>query len=294
MQKKVSAIIPFFNRVDWLCEAVQSVIDQTYNNIEIIVVNDGSEEDVSGFLEKYGVKIIYKYKKNGGAATARNLGMKIASGEYLAFLDSDDIWLPNKTKMQIEFMEERGAMWSHTGFFYWTPSSNNLRVIDNRDNYGDVTRKFFISTKIATPSVIIKSELLNKHPELIFPEEYRIGQDVRFFYSISQYYRLALLRKPLVKIRMRKDNSYSNVLERFSSRAAIYKEIKSDRSKPHEEKIIFFIYYFYHNLFGKEPSKIKNVIGKIFLVLPYCLERLYSMKINKAIRADKANDPFIK
>src|SRR5690554_2836035 len=101
MEKKVSVIIPFYNGVEWLCEAVQSVLDQTYKNFEIIVVNDGSPEDVSGLLSKYGNKIIYRYKENGCAATARNLAMEIATGEYLAFLDSDDLWLPAKTEKQI-------------------------------------------------------------------------------------------------------------------------------------------------------------------------------------------------
>lgn len=73
MNKKVSVIIPFYNGVEWLSEAVQSVLNQTYNNIEIIVINDGSPENIDGFLKKFGDKIIYKYKENGGAATARNL-----------------------------------------------------------------------------------------------------------------------------------------------------------------------------------------------------------------------------
>ncbi|MDY5738280.1 MAG: glycosyltransferase family A protein, partial [Candidatus Onthomorpha sp.] len=68
---KVSVIIPFYNGVDWLCEAVQSVLDQTYKNFEIIVVNDGSPEDVTKFLEKYGDKIIYHKQINQGPAAAR-------------------------------------------------------------------------------------------------------------------------------------------------------------------------------------------------------------------------------
>ena len=64
LEKKVSVIIPFYNRVDWLAEAVQSVLAQTYQNIEIIVINDGSMEDISDFLFKFGRNILYCYKEN--------------------------------------------------------------------------------------------------------------------------------------------------------------------------------------------------------------------------------------
>ena len=70
---KVSVIIPFYNHVEWLCEAVDCVLAQTYKDYEIIVVNDGSKENVDEFLEKYGDKINYYFKENGGAATARNM-----------------------------------------------------------------------------------------------------------------------------------------------------------------------------------------------------------------------------
>ena len=102
--KKVSVIIPFYNGITRLSEAVQSAINQTYNNLEIIIVNDGSPEDVSDFLEKYGDDIKYFYKENGGPASARNFAIQKATGDYIAFLDSDDIWLPTKTEKQIQFI----------------------------------------------------------------------------------------------------------------------------------------------------------------------------------------------
>ena len=102
MDKTVSVVIPFYANANWLCEAVDSVLAQTYGNYEIIVVNDGSKEDVSDFLKKYGDKIKYYEKENGGAASARNEGIKRAEGDYIAFLDSDDLWTPQKLSVQLE------------------------------------------------------------------------------------------------------------------------------------------------------------------------------------------------
>ena len=90
----VSVIIPFYNETGWLSEAIESVLRQTYPIHEIIVINDGSKEDVSALLNLYEGKIKYFYKENGGPSSARNLGINLATGDYLSFLDSDDVWLP--------------------------------------------------------------------------------------------------------------------------------------------------------------------------------------------------------
>ena len=100
---------------------------------------------VHELADKYGDKIIYRYKENGGAATARNLALEIATGDYIAFLDSDDIWLTDKTEKQISFMEKVNAMWSHTGFYNWNPDTDIIKKVDNRNDYGYVYEKIFIS-----------------------------------------------------------------------------------------------------------------------------------------------------
>lgn len=199
MNPLVSVVIPFYNRVDWLCEAIESVLNQTYDNFEIIVVNDGSTEKMDDFLYKYGDKIIYRYKENGGAATARNLAMEIATGDYIAFLDSDDIWLPEKTEKQIAFMEKNGALWSHTGFYYWNPDTNKVRQVDNSSDFGHIYQKYYISVKIATPSVIIKKQLLNELSDPIFPVDYIKGQDSKFYHRISLDFPIYWLRNHLLK-----------------------------------------------------------------------------------------------
>ena len=117
MEPLVSVIIPFYNGVSWLEEAVESVFLQNYPNIEIIVVNDGSKEDVSQFLQKYGDRIKYYYQENAGPGKARNNGLSHANGKYIALLDSDDLWTEGKLRYQINYMEENPhIMWSHTSY----------------------------------------------------------------------------------------------------------------------------------------------------------------------------------
>lgn len=281
MEKKVSVIIPFYNGVEWLFEAVQSVLDQTYKNFEIIVVNDGSPENIDGFLKKFGDKIIYKYKENGGAATARNLAMSIATGDYLAFLDSDDLWLPEKTQKQISFMDECSVMWSHTGYYNWYPSEQKLILMDNRKHFGDVYLQSFLSLKAPTPAIIIKKECFDKHPDFYFPEDLKYGQDSALWSKIAYHYPLALLNEPLIKIRQRGSNADLSSLIRFNVKSIIYSKIKEGiyRDIPFYIKLIFKFYALGHRflMFLREELGLKKQIvefvGKILWIIPYITER---------------------
>lgn len=101
----ISVIIPSYNSGRYICEAVDSVLSQSYTDYEIIVVDDGSTDNTRASLEKYKDSIRYIYQENRGLAGARNTGIKLAGGEYLQFLDADDIILPEKFEKQIHFLE---------------------------------------------------------------------------------------------------------------------------------------------------------------------------------------------
>ena len=106
MQPLVSVIIPAYNCVEFVSHAINSVLKQNYENKEIIVVNDGSTDDTPDVLESFGDQITVVNKENGGAPTARNAGLRIARGKYIAFLDADDLWLDGKLTMQVRYLEE--------------------------------------------------------------------------------------------------------------------------------------------------------------------------------------------
>ncbi|OGP53024.1 MAG: hypothetical protein A2Y65_08950 [Deltaproteobacteria bacterium RBG_13_52_11] len=103
---RVSAIIPTYNRKAFVLEAVDSVLSQTYGDYELIVVDDGSSDGTGEALKQYGKQLRYSYQANQGVSTARNRGLEFAQGEFVAFLDSDDLWLPKKLQIQVAFMDE--------------------------------------------------------------------------------------------------------------------------------------------------------------------------------------------
>lgn len=111
----VSVLIPTFNRAYILGKTIESVLAQTYQPLEIIVVDDGSTDETRTLIESFGTRIRYIYQKNAGLAAARNMGLAAARGEFIAFQDSDDLWLPWKLQAQVALMRcfpELALIWT--------------------------------------------------------------------------------------------------------------------------------------------------------------------------------------
>ena len=287
-EKKVSVIIPFYNGVEWLCEAVQSVLDQTYKNIEIIVVNDGSPEDIQPFLDKYGDKVVYRYQENQGSAAARNLGVSLATGDYIAYEDADDIWFPTKLEKQIAFMEDKGHVWSHTGFYYWWPETGKMKLIPNPYSYDDIRKQQYFSVKMVMPSVVVHRSTFEEHPDVCFPVEYRKAQDIKYYEQLMKYYKLALIQEPLVRIRMRGDNSNAQVLVRFSLGAKAYKEYKKNPTDvPSMAVFNMWLYNLFYNIFGDKRGKTREFLAKCCYALPFGLSRLFAWYIGRFSKKDE-------
>lgn len=285
--KNVSVIIPFYSHIDWLYEAVESVLAQTYPIYEIILVNDGSKEDMTEFLQKYGDKIQYVYQENAGPAAARNNGIRRTSGDYIAFEDSDDIWLPTKIEKQIAFMEQTGAKWSHVGFYYWWPETDKQVLVDSSRDYDDIFLQRHISTKIATPAIVLDRDIYEEG-DFFFPEDTRNGEDDQLYTKLSKYYRIALVQEPLLKVRMRGTNSQNHAIERFHLRVQNYNNWKAAGEQlPQMIHVIYGFYILYAKLFGKKSNNVKNFFAKCCWIIPYALERVYVRYLAKHTLKDE-------
>ena len=119
MAELVSVIMPSYNTSDFICETIESVLKQTYTNWELLIVDDCStdntDEVVRSFLSDNRIKF-FKNEKNSGAAVSRNRALREAKGKWIAFLDSDDLWMPDKLAKQISFMEKNGYHFSYTNY----------------------------------------------------------------------------------------------------------------------------------------------------------------------------------
>lgn len=144
----VSIIIPTYNSEAFIADTLNSVINQTYNNWEIIIINDCSTDGTFTIIKKYmenDSRIKYhSLDKNSGAAVSRNKAVSLSNGKYIAFLDSDDIWFPDKLSKQISFMESNDYLFTCTSYSKIDEKGNELNRtigVKKQSNYHDVLKK---------------------------------------------------------------------------------------------------------------------------------------------------------
>ena len=110
-----SVVVPTYNRAEWIGATLRSVLSQSSQPHEIIVVDDGSADGTETVVGAFGARVRYVRQENAGVSAARNHGARLATGEYLAFADSDDLWHPRKLEVQLTALRTSGAHWSITG-----------------------------------------------------------------------------------------------------------------------------------------------------------------------------------
>lgn len=159
----VSAIIPAYNAEKTIEDCINSIINQTYNNIEIIVVNDGSTDSTINILNRLTTKIknltIFTIS-NSGPSKARNLGIQHAHGEYIAFLDSDDKWLPDKINMQVNYLINNPSI---AVLGCKASIGKSIKLNDNKKLIKISPLKMLLKNHYSTPCVIIKKGVLEKY-----------------------------------------------------------------------------------------------------------------------------------
>ncbi|GLI56799.1 glycosyl transferase [Propionigenium maris DSM 9537] len=157
---KASIITPMYNAEQYIGETICSILDQTYANWEAIVIDDNSTDNGAEIVEKFvekdsRIKLI-KLQENVGGAVARNMGIKAAKGDYIAFLDSDDLWHPEKLNKQVQFMENNNYSLTYTWYEKIDVNGNSLEKImrsKNRVNYEEMLKYNYIGCLTAMYSV---------------------------------------------------------------------------------------------------------------------------------------------
>lgn len=198
---KISVIIPFYNRISWTIDAVRSVLAQTHKKFEILLVDDGSTEDISPLIEfiQSDRRIKYFRQQNSGPAKARNHAIEQASGNYIAFLDADDLFYPEKLDAQLKFMLEHGAVFSHTSYQRMDVEGNVLETISSGALSGNIFPGIMASCPIAVPTVMARADILKANR---FPEHFEIAEDVCLWITIASKYEIGGIDMALSKVRV--------------------------------------------------------------------------------------------
>ncbi len=208
-ENKIDIILPNFNSSGYIKETIKSIIDQTFKNWKLIIVDDCSDKKTRTLLKKFSknkrIKI-YWLKKNKGAGYCRNYAIKKSKSPYLAFIDSDDIWKKDKLETQLRFMENNNYLFTFTNYETF---GKKIKFISPAKEYD--FKKFVNDTSICTSTMIIKKNIL-KNIKFINSE---ICEDYFFKCKILKICNAYCLDDYLTKYRIRKNSLQSSSLKNF-------------------------------------------------------------------------------
>lgn len=204
----VSVVIPTYNASGFIGEALESVFQQTYQDFEILVVDDGSTDDTAAVVRGFGSAVRFIQQEHAGPSRARNRGISEAKGSYIAFLDADDLWLPQKLEKQLALFRADPTLGLVTvGHQAFDEEGVYEPTWDKRaDLFGDrnVATAIFLKSNVATPTVMVPRSVLEDVGG--FEEEIYIGEDDNLWIRIAAKYRVGLIDDLLVQLRRREDS----------------------------------------------------------------------------------------
>jgi len=220
---KVSVIIPTYNRAHVLREAIDSVLTQRYSDLELLVVDDGSTDHTKEVVSSYASKLTYIYQEHKGVSAARNRGIKHAKGDYLSFLDSDDLWLPDKLSLQMKFMRDHPEIHICYTEEIWIRRGVRVNPMKKHRKYSGMIFEHCLPLCIVSPSsVLIARSLLEKVG--VFDEEFEVCEDYDLWLRISARYPIYLIDTPLIIKRGGHDDQLSKAMngqDRFRIKALV-------------------------------------------------------------------------
>lgn len=287
-EKLVSIIIPTFNGDRFIKETIDNCLDQSYKNIEIIVINDGSSsKKVNNVLKEYIDKkvIRYIYQDNKGLAGARNTGILNSTGEYIQFLDDDDLLDKHKIESQVKYLEENKdilGVYCKTKYFDNDTKEiiKHLEIMPNRDIYGQFLLKNFLSVN----SILIRKK------ELLFDESLRSLEDydywLRYFNTNGK---IGFIDNTYCMVRVHNNNMSSNLHRMAENEIRVLeKELLKNKNSKYEELINYRLFKLKY-LIGVQSNENKRFIIKCnkFNLIKI---QLYKFKqIIKRLKSDSKN-----
>lgn len=245
--KLVSIIIPTYNRGNIIRETITSVLNQTYQNFQVFIIDDGSTDNTKSVIQSFDDKRIkYVFQNHSGLpASGRNTGLKQINGDYIAFLDSDDLWFPRKLEIQINLFEKNPniLLIATNGVFF--PTKLNMKVLPLKKNIKISFRQLLEKNVIINSSVVLRKEVIASIGLLDENRNLKYGEDFDYWLRLLRFKDNSILIIKNVLVKYREDtkslfNIYNNpqfFLKKYRILTQIFEKHK-DLHKHHLEKLI--------------------------------------------------------
>lgn len=272
---KVSIIIPTYNRANLITESIKSVCDQTYQNWEIIIVDDGSNDDTEERLSQLKDERIQFYKAGriGINGKIKNIGIKKSTGEFIAFIDSDDLWHPEKLKKQVEALQKYPeAGFSMTGGYNFKKTDEPIDFFYKQTSgikHGDILVPFFQSQiSTTTPSLVMRRSCLSIAG--LF-DETKPFSDIDYILKLASHFKAIILYEPLLYRRLHESNdSNQNWIKGFNQGIELIETYKNKLPKKVSQDALFRLHIDFgeHCLLHKQNLEAFNHFFKAWTNKP--------------------------
>ncbi len=219
----VSVIIHTYNNERFIAETVESVLNQTYKDYEIVVVDDGSVDGTRDALIPYMQKIMYHYKENGGIASAKNAGIGLSQAEFVAFLDHDDLWAPDKLQLQMECFNENPQVGLVYAKYTSFRDGKELRTKPEKGYSGWIFKELLSKSFIQTSTVVVKRECLDAVGP--YDESFSLGDEYDMFLRIARKFQCGFIDKGLTRYRVHDTNASKNGFLFDNENLGVYKKV---------------------------------------------------------------------
>lgn len=248
MPPRVSINLCCYNSEKYLRETLDSIINQTYKDWELVIINDGSSDSTESIINEYvkqGYPIIYHYQDNKGLGYSRNEALKRSSGKYIAFIDHDDIWMPEKLKKQIPlFSINPKTAIVVSNAIQFNEKGDNALYCKKKPQTGYIFKELLVNNFICLSTAVLRKRVLNDLDEW-FDSRFRHIEEAELFTRIAFAWYLDYLDEPLVKNRIHKESS---------------SYLSPDRSPKETEMMIskfMSLYPDFEKLYNRELQKLR-------------------------------------
>jgi glycosyltransferase involved in cell wall biosynthesis len=216
-QDLVSVVIATFNMGRYLPQAVQSVLSQTYTNVEILIIDDGSTDDTAQIIRRWeqDERVRVYRQSNGGQAQARNRGVALSKGRYVAFLDADDEWLSHKLSRQMPLFANPQVGVVYSGYECMDAEGRALPKPPTRMYRGRISAALLIDNFVSFQTAVVRRECLARHGA--FDESVRMGDDYDLWLRLSAHYEFDFIPQPTARYRVWSGQMSKNYRRRYES-----------------------------------------------------------------------------
>ena len=279
----VSVIMTNYNYSKYLNSSISSVLNQTYKTLELIIVDDASSDNsidvINGFNDPR-IKLI-KNKNNKGVSFSRNIGIKKASGEYIAFIDSDDKWSLNKLEDQLNIMKLNNYAFTYTDFYYVKGKEKKHVFVPYKISY----EENLWNTIIQTSTVMFNMNIIKKK-DLYF-KDIKMGEDVLCFWNILKKYGNAYgINGDYAYISKHKNSLSTNYLNSIIGVFVLYKNL----DLPLFKRISLYIKHYMKAISKRYSFHISHIILVILLLFGLCIPKIISYKTPVQVELEKKID----